>query len=333
MRFVNAWRLGAAAILAATLAAAPALAQWDRAAEGKFDRTLQVSGEVDLDVRTGSGGVKVRSGSGNAVVINAQVRVRADRRRSMAEAERLLEEILKNPPIEQSGNTIRIGRMENDEELRRNVSISYDIVTPAATRLRAGTGSGSVYVLGLSAALEANTGSGSVDIEQIGGEVRASTGSGSIRATNIKGGLRANTGSGGIRGTGVGGSVTASTGSGSIEIEQISGGDADVRTGSGGIRITGVHGTLRAHTGSGSIRADGTPTGNWRLQTSSGGITVRLPAEAGFELDARTSSGSIDTSHPVTLQGRINRRAVRGRVRGGGPLIELSTSSGTIRVE
>ena len=49
MRFANAWRLGAAAILAATFAAAPALAQWDRAAEGKFDRTLQVSGEVDLD--------------------------------------------------------------------------------------------------------------------------------------------------------------------------------------------------------------------------------------------------------------------------------------------
>jgi lia operon protein LiaG len=79
---------------------------------------------------------------------------------------------------------------------------------------------------------------------------------------------------------------------------------------------------------------EGAPTGSWKLNTSSGGITVRLPDGASFEVDAHTSSGSISTDFPITVQGVVaNRRELRGKVREGGPLLDLDTSSGSIRIE
>ncbi len=74
----------------------------------------------------------------------------------------------------------------------------------------------------------------------------------------------------------------------------------------------------------------------------SGGITVRLSSEAAFDLYARTSSGSISTDHPLTVQGtikrrelrgKVQRRELRGKVRGGGYLVDMRTGSGSIHIE
>jgi DUF4097 and DUF4098 domain-containing protein YvlB len=55
--------------------------------------------------------------------------------------------------------------------------------------------------------------------------------------------------------------------------------------------------------------------------------------DAAFELDAETSSGSINSAHPVTVVGTLSKRRMRGTVRGGGFRLAVSTSSGSIRVE
>jgi DUF4097 and DUF4098 domain-containing protein YvlB len=130
----------------------------------------------------------------------------------------------------------------------------------------------------------------------------------------------------------VAGAIESSSGSGSVEIEQTAPGDVEIETGSGSVRVRGVRGALRVKTGSGSIRASGEPTGNWRLRASSGTVTLQLPEDVGFELDAHTTSGSIESDHPITLVGRLSKRELRGTVRGGGPLVEVSTSSGSVRI-
>src|ERR1700733_3422902 len=56
--------------LAATMAAKPALAGDD----GHFDRTLTVTGAVDLDVQTGSGEITVRTGDSSKVEIHGRIR-------------------------------------------------------------------------------------------------------------------------------------------------------------------------------------------------------------------------------------------------------------------
>lgn len=321
-----------AVLMALLFAGAGALAAADeQAVEGSFDRTLKVTGTVDLEVKTGAGSIQVRPGDGGTVRVTGKIRARDSRWDGLSAAEKV-KRIEANPPIVQEGNVIRIGEIE-DRELRENVSISYELVVPAETKLRSSTGSGSQTIEGIRGPLDASTGSGSLTLSNIGGETRADTGSGSIELRGVQGSLRASTGSGGIRGTGIGGAITASTGSGSIELEQTAPGGIEATTGSGGVTVSGARGSLRVRTGSGSIRAQGEPTGEWRLHSASGGVTVRLPANQGFELNARTSSGNVHTTHPVTVVGTISRRELRGTVRGGGPLLDLSTSSGTITIE
>lgn len=317
-------------LVALLLAANEAVAR--TTVEGSFDRTLKTTGEVDLSVSTGSGQITVRKGSAGTVSIHGTIRASNDWQTSDSDIERRVRTLEQNPPIAQEGNTIRVGHVE-DSELLRKISISYEITAPEETRLRSVTGSGGTNIAGIHGPIEASTGSGSMSIENAGAEVTASTGSGEIELHNVKGNLRATTGSGQISGTGLGGSVTAGTGSGSIRIEETGSGDFDVHTGSGGIELSGVKGSIRARAGSGSIEARGEQTGEWRLHTGSGNVTVQLPQSATFELEARTSSGDIHTNRAITVQGTINKHELRGKAGSGGPLLELSTSSGSIRIE
>jgi DUF4097 and DUF4098 domain-containing protein YvlB len=323
------WRL---AILAIALASTASLRA--RAAEGSFERTLAVTGPVELDVSTGSGHINVRAGDSANVHINGTIKANQSWHLDEAEMGRKVHYLESNPPIEQHGNFIRIGHIK-DRELSHNISISYDLVVPAGTRLRSQTGSGSQSVEGIQGPVKAGTGSGSVKVENIGDEVRAETGSGDVQVDSVKGATHASTGSGSIRASGLGSSFVASTGSGSIKLEQTGPGDGKVETGSGSIELQNVRGALRVRTGSGNITAQGEPTGEWSLHTGSGRILVRLPPGAAFELNAHTSSGHISTSadHAVTVQGTIGRGELRGKVRGGGPLLELETGSGNIQIE
>lgn len=86
-------------------------------------------------------------------------------------------------------------------------------------------------------------------------------------------------------------------------------------------------------TGSGGIRAQGEPVGDWRMHTGSGAITVHPPPQAAFELQARTSSGHVRTTHEITVQGILSPRELHGKARGGGPLIEATTSSGSVDID
>ncbi len=303
------------------------------AIEGKFDRTLKVTGMVDLDVSTGSGSIDVRAGSAGVVQIQGIIRARDDRKTTAQDKLRYLTE---NPPVEQSGNVIRIGRIDN-QDYRNNVSISYEIIVPPETRIQSKTGSGSEKLEGIRGAVDAVTGSGSIDLIDIGNDVVARTGSGGITLERISGSVEAHTGSGSIRAEGIAGSINASTGSGSIKLELTSaerGGarDVEVNTGSGSIEVIGVDGSLRAVTHSGGIRASGNPGGDWELNASSGGITLEISSNAAFDLDAHSSSGSIHVDPPVTITGTAGRHDLRGKAGGGGHLITARTSSGNITI-
>lgn len=310
--------------------------------EGTFDRTLKVTGPVDLEVSTGSGGITVTRGSGGQVVVHATLRA-SDNGWFSGNVSDRIRDIENNPPIEQSGNVIRIGHFY-DSDRSRNISITYDIQVPADTKLRAHSGSGHIRINQVNGPVEANTGSGGIDLGDVQADVRAQTGSGNIALDNVSGEVRAHTGSGSIRGDRLGGASSVNTsakfqgkalpltstgttgpGSGNAYL--------DFETGSGGIHLQNVAGELKARTGSGSIEADGQQTGDWDLHTGSGGIRVRLPENAKFNLMARTSSGSVQTDFPITIQGSVNRRELSGAVNGGGPRLELHTGSGSIHIE
>jgi DUF4097 and DUF4098 domain-containing protein YvlB len=302
-------------------------------ADGQFDRTLNVTGNVEIDLRTGSGSVVVTGGDSGKVVIHARIHASDNWLfNSGSSAEEKVRRLQQNPPIEQSGSFIRIGYI-TDEELKRNVSISYEIQTPRATQLKAATGSGDERVSDLTGSVTISSGSGSQRVSNIGGEVRTNSGSGDIELRDVKARLTAETGSGTIRAIGVAGEVHARTGSGDLTIEQTAPGDVRADTGSGTIHLKNVKGGLEASTGSGDIDVDGSMQGSWRLSTGSGSVGVKLPGDSRFEVRAHSSSGGVTVNHPVTIQGAVRRNSVEGSVRGGGPLLSITTGSGSIHVD
>ncbi len=298
------------------------------AVEGSFERTLTVSGPVELDVSTGSGYIRVRTGGSSAVRVHGLIRARDGGGHSGEEKVRYLES---NPPVEQTGNTLRIGRIE-DHSYAHNVSISFELEVPAETRLKGSTGSGDMTVEGIKGPIDTSTGSGSISVRNIEGHVKADTGSGKIELDSVNGGASADTGSGDIRAGGIAGAFKADTGSGSIHLEQTAPGDVEADAGSGDIELNGVRGAVKASTGSGRITVGGEQSGPWKIDAGSGGVDVHLPANSAFDLYAKTDSGSIKVDHPVTATGTFSPKEIRGKVRGGGSLLDVRTGSGNIQV-
>ena len=299
-------------------------------AEGGFQRTLKVNGAVDLEVETGSGNIDIRTGSTDQVQITG--RIRANSWFSSDNSEEKVKRIEANPPIQQSGNDIRIGHLD-DPSLKRNISISYELVVPPDTRVHSRTGSGNQNATGLRGATDLQTGSGNVVFSNIGNTVRAESGSGNIQAEHVNGYVRAKSGSGDIRISDLSGGLEAESGSGNITMAQAAAGSVRAQTGSGDVELRGVRGSLEATTGSGTLRAEGDPKGAWRLHTGSGSVHVRFPSQASYDLYAHTGSGGITVVPPITVQGTVNKHEMRGKVGGGGVPVELETGSGEIEIQ
>jgi len=282
------------------------------AADGTFDKTLSVTATPSVSVATGSGYVHVYPGSDSQLHIVGHVHVRPGWLGGDADAR--VKQIVANPPIAQSGNTVTVGDTHGDNSLYQNVSIDYDVTTPRATALKARTGSGDMEIGGIEGIVDAGSGSGSLKVDNIGANAKLETGSGSIHAGNLHG------------------AATAETGSGTLDLKLTGAGDVKAHTGSGSIHIDGVTGGLRAGTGSGTIEVAGNPTSDWRLDTGSGSIHLAVGGSAKFNLNAETGSGSVHIDQPILMQGALNKHHVSGAVNGGGPTIRTSTGSGDITI-
>jgi DUF4097 and DUF4098 domain-containing protein YvlB len=241
-----------------------------------------------------------------------------------------VKEVEANPPVEQSGNEIRLGAWRSALDC---VSVSFDVTVPPETRVTARSGSGSQTIAGVRGPVEARSGSGSLRVERVASDVRASAGSGRIEVDESAGSVTARTGSGSIHVDSLDGSLDAHTGSGSVTGERMGRARADVTTASGRISLSGVRGPVRLHAASGNIMVDGEPSDSWDVGTASGSVDLRVPAGAAFNLSARTHSGRIHTDRPLTVSEGFTRRELRGQVGSGGPDIRVSTASGSIRIQ
>jgi hypothetical protein len=280
--------------------------------QGTFEKTFQVSGPVDLEVQTRSGNVTVRSGPAGLVSIHGKIFVGdhwlfGNRHTDVSDIEQ-------HPPLRQEGNSIRIDYVE-----ARDISVDYEITVPEETTIRSHTGSGDQIIEGTRGNVDLQTGSGDVRLSRLTGEIRLQTGSGDVRALGISGPVR------------------GGAGSGNIEVEETGSGDVDLHTGSGNVSVRGMQGSLRAEAGSGDISAEGTQAGAWEIRTGSGNVHVRLPADAAYDANLSTSSGTLDVGPAITMtvQGRVQetRKQIMGKVRGGGPLLTVRTGSGDIHIE
>lgn len=261
--------------------------------QGSFEKTLTVTGPVDLDVVTDSGGITVLPGPAGSVRVHAILKAQHGWF-DFNDAEAHIRELERNPPVEQTGNRVRIGYVHG-RDLLRGVSMRLEIYTPAATQLRARADSGGIHAEGIRGPVDCHTDSGGIEVRDVSAEVRASADSGGIRLGRI------------------GGSVTA-------------------RVDSGGIDAIDIAGGIDAEADSGSIRLAQTKPAPIRAKADSGGITVRLAPGAGYDVNAGAESGSISVPE-MTVRSAFSRHHVDGKVRGGGPLVNVRVDSGGIKIE
>jgi len=266
-------------------------------ADGRFERTLNVSATPDLYVTNGAGNITVHAGGGSQIHIVARLRSGWNLLGGSDDA--LIQRIEAHPPIVQEGNTVRVGDLAGltGHDTSNHIDIEYDITTPVGT------------------ALNLHSGSGDIATEGVGRFLAASSGSGNLQVRGLTG------------------PAELVSGSGDIELDQAGQGDVKARTGSGNIHIHGLQGTLTARTGSGNIEAEGRLNGPAQLENGSGNITLRLGPDAHFNLEASTGSGDIRVRYPgAPQQGENSRHHMTAPIHGGGPPLQVRTGSGNIEI-
>jgi hypothetical protein len=66
-------------------------------------------------------------------------------------------------------------------------------------------------------------------------------------------------------------------------------------------------------------------------RADSGGATIGLAPSAGYNIDVASQSGLI-TLPEMTITGTFSRHRASGKVRGGGPLVDVKVDSGHLVV-
>ena len=217
------------------------------------------------------------------------------------------------------------------------------------------TAGGTVHLSDIGSWAKVNTAGGDITADSIGGEAQFETAGGDIIVQKVGGGIRAVTGGGKVRIGQVGGSVIASNGGGgAIDIGRAGGtvtahnsGGGPILIGSaagvqcenasGGIKA-GSSGVIRVTTASGNVVAeflgDKLVTNSF-VSTGSGDITVFLPSNLKVTVRAQNSGatrreGIISDFPGLQIAMAGGTASARGVLNGGGPLLQIQGTSGTI---
>jgi hypothetical protein len=296
-------------------------------ASGSFDRTLNVSGPIRLELNNTSGDVSITGSADGKVHVHGNAHASG---MGFESPEKRLNELLANPPVEQRGDTIRVGG-----EMRRfrNVSVTYEIEVPHDTEVASRVLSGGQSIQNVRGPVKAEAASGSIRVSHIERQTQLSTLSGSISADNIADDIRANSASGTVVVSDIKGDVRISALSGSTQISK-PGGRVEASSGSGSVDIEGATSDVKAHAASGRVNVQGNPGASsyWDLKTASGSVQLGVPSTASFHLAAEAISGDIKTDIPIMVEEQ-DKHSLRARVgSGNGGRIEVHTVSGEIRL-
>jgi hypothetical protein len=316
-------RVVAVLFLATLASAAPAAAQ-----RFAFERTYDVGPSSVIDIFTTRGTINVRTGEPGRVVVTGAATVRVGLTVPVNAVD-LARRVAGKPPIEQSGERLRL-RAPSDPDENRAMTVSYDVRVPPNARVVAVSDSGAIEVRDVAGHVEARTQSSAISLMSLG-SADVQTGSGDVRLEGASGAVRISTSSSAITARGLSGGLHARTGSGRVIASFTGAGPVNVGTSSSAIELNGVSGALTTTTESGRTTISGVPSAPWDVTAGSGSIEVDFRSPVNATLSASTGSGSVETPERL-VKGSIEKRRVEGAIGDGGPAVRLASRSGSIRV-
>ena len=290
----------------------------------RIARNVNIGANGEIDLANIAGDIVVTRAGGTTAQIEA---VKTARAATAEEAREML--ALVAVEITERGSRVeaRTRYPEGNDRQRNgrrniNVSVAYTVAAPEGTRIIVKSISGDISVRDIHGALTLESISGTVRIANAGNAASGRTISGDVELvdTKVEGTLEAGTISGAVRLRRVAArSVTVNSVSGSVELEELSAERVAAQAISGDITFAG---NLQSN-------------GRYEFTSHSGNVRLAIPAGAGFQIEASSFSGSINTDIPITMSGgqRTGRsRSLRGTANGGGATLDLTTFSGTILI-
>jgi len=179
------------------------------------------------------------------------------------------------------------------------------------------------------------TSNGSIRTLDGSGPARLRTSNGAIRVQDLKGSLDAQTTNASVELLNVDGDAKVISSNGHIQADRLSGSlDANTSNSSIAVSVSQAAKAVRLDTSNGSV--DLTLPANYssdaHVSTSNSSITVRMPGQPNAHLMAHTSNSSITCDFELRTQGTFGKNQIDGTLGNGGPLIDLGTSNGSIRL-
>jgi DUF4097 and DUF4098 domain-containing protein YvlB len=288
----------------------------------RITRSVNIGASGELDLSNIAGDIVITRASGTTALIEA---VKTARGATVEEAREMLALV----PVEITERGTRVEartRYPSGDDRRRtgrrnlNVSVAFTVAAPEGTR---------ILVKSISGNISARDILGGLTLESVSGSIRIANAGRMVNGRSISGDIELND-------TKVEGALEAGTISGTVRLRRLTARSLTVNSVSGSVVMEDVTAErVGAQSISGDITYGGDlqPNGRYELAAHSGNIRLALPASTGFQLEATSFSGSINTDIPVTMSGGQNgrrSRALRGTAGGGGAFLDLTTFSGSI---
>lgn len=288
----------------------------------KYERQVELSAPLapgsKLTAQTGAGSIQLEGTTTGQCRLLATIRTHAsseERARELADQIQVRLE----PAADGLKTVIDKPKVVGNEGFGFSVSFAGEVPTETSLTLLASDGS--IKVTHIKGTIDAKTYDGSIQGERIDTEsLDMHTSDGSIRLADIEAG-----------------SCYAKTSDGQIHVTGLRSDRLELRTSDGSIRGTAVMtGRLTCHTSDGSIDIECTPETpsalNASLTTSDGSITFVAPPNLSAVIDATTNDGSIHSSLPITVTGKIGK-SLSGTIGSGQGRVVLKTHDGSITIK
>ena len=275
---------------------------WPEATE-TFSRTLRLGRNGTFDLQNVVGDVAITGGRGDDIRIDATKRVR---HRALAQARAALAEVVIDV-AERGGNV----ELRTEQPRRRAVwaAVDYTVRVPSGANVTVVTVSGNVRVSNVSGELRASAADGSVTAADVRRVRLISTMRGNVEVSNAESD-----------------ELSATTLQGDVLLRNLKGRVLDLNTVTGDVRLVDVQmDRARLETTAGDIEYAGplARSGRYEFHSHSGNIRI-TPSDGGFDLDANSFNGDVQTDYILK---RLDDATARGRR--GGPRTEQRSLRGT----
>lgn len=286
--------------------------------ERRTSQSFDVGPDGEFSLSNISGDIHIEATSGDEITVEAVKRVHG---RGNAH---LLDEI--QIDISHMGNRVRVetryphGRSHHRGHDHGNggVSVEYRVRVPAGTEVDVGSISGNVFVTGVEGETSVHSVSGEVQVADTPNLVRAKSVSGDVQVQRVRSED----------------DLEIASVSGEVTLTDVQAEELDVSSVSGDVRMDDVaceEGEFDSV--SGNIRYTGriAQGGHYEFKSHSGDVIITIDDDIGFELEASTFSGEIESSFAMRVSsGGVHGSEINAVIGDGSAMIEITTFSGDI---